>query len=125
MILLITVSGLTVNPTVTQNRGDIEKVHRKLFFLIVTAFVSDIWKYDLERLPLAEKEKLFRGFGMHEESLTYPNYTKAHIKAALDELEQVHKGLVYGLEGVFLDLGIAPEEIRKPIQEPTIPIQLK
>ena len=108
-----------MNLIVKQNRGHLERVHHKLFFLTVTAFVTDIWKMDLERVPQVEKELLLRGFGVQEEYFTCPDYTKAHIKAALDEVEQVHKGLVYGVEGLFLDLGINPGLIRKPIQEPT------
>ncbi len=66
-------------------------------------------------MPPADKEKFFKNFGVDLDYLCSRDYTKAHLKAALEEVEKSHDCLMYDIEGVFLDLGITARGSGKPV----------
>lgn len=91
---------------VQQNGQDVDKAHLKVLFLTSTAFITNVWRMDLDSMAPTQKENLLGQFGVDPEYFAEKNYTKAHLSAALDELERVHGEHLGDINGLFLDLRI-------------------
>ncbi|KAF2797871.1 hypothetical protein K505DRAFT_372121 [Melanomma pulvis-pyrius CBS 109.77] len=89
-----------------QNGQDVDKAHLKVLFLTSTGLITNVWKMDLDSMAPSEKENLLGQFGVDPEYFAEKNYTKAHLSAALDELERVHGEHLDDINGLFLDLKI-------------------
>jgi hypothetical protein len=89
-------------------------VHQKLFFHTVACFVTDVWGFDLQTMSPADKERFLENFHVHPDYLYSRDYSKAHLRAALEEVEKVHDGLMYDIEGVFMDLGMTARRLEQP-----------
>ncbi|KAH6862738.1 hypothetical protein B0T12DRAFT_102789 [Alternaria alternata] len=91
-----------------QNQTDVERMHHELFFMVAKRVIVHGW--NLKSMSSAAQADLLRQMGVHKDYFSRPELERAMMRSIIHECEVIHRQVVKGIEGIFLDLDRPREE---------------